>query len=84
VDCNELIKWEKGMKIVRTIVFFISLLITGTFFGCAPTSNEPIVPGRFIDNSNPRATLILGSEKLLNKVKIINPIFRTLGQLTQN
>ncbi|RMF95273.1 MAG: DUF1425 domain-containing protein [Candidatus Schekmanbacteria bacterium] len=71
------------MNSIKVVVLYVSLMFAVVLLGCTTTSNGPIDSGPFIDDSNPRATLILGSKKLLNKVKIMNPRFRVLGQLTQ-
>lgn len=52
--------------------------------GCAmPASNQRTVEQRVIDTSNPRAKLVVGSTKLVNKIAAIDPRFRKLGEMTQ-
>ncbi len=53
--------------------------------GCSsmPDSNQRTVPQSMIDTSNPRAKLIVGSKKLVNKIVLLDPRFRVLGQMTQ-
>ena len=45
----------------------------------APTATLPPI----VDISHPRAKLIIGSSELLGAVELRNPIFRSVGQLTQ-
>lgn len=72
------------MKIVKRLVFITSMLIVTAFVGgCATPTKEPIKPIRNVDTSHPRAKLVTGSNKLLGKVLILNPRFRTVGQLAQ-
>ena len=54
-------------------------------FGCAAHSPQGIQSTRTvdIDESHPRATLILGSTKLIRNVVIVSPKFRKVGQLTE-
>ena len=55
------------------------------FCGCSARSPQEIQSTRTvdIDDSHPRAKLVLGSTKLIRKVVIISPKFREVGQLTE-
>jgi uncharacterized protein YcfL len=75
-------KSHKYVAIISTAFVIISSI------GCSsihPTTH-PVSQAsqrQLVNNSNPRATLILGSEDLLGKVAISDPRFKKLGQLTQ-
>jgi len=67
-----------------TLVVLMAVLIC--FTGCTsvgPAAGQRTVPQPMIDTSHPRAKLITGSEKLVNKVAVIDPRFRQVGQLQQ-
>lgn len=53
--------------------------------GCATASSPELQGTRnvVVDESDPRATLVLGSKGLLGKVVIIEPKFRRTGSLTE-
>lgn len=53
--------------------------VLGSVIGCATATG-----GRqIVDTSDPRARLITGSRDLLNRVVMVNPRFRPVGNLTQ-
>jgi len=62
---------------------------TAVILGAAGCNTQPgrtssgLAPGPSIDQSHPGATLILGSEELLEEIEINSPRLRSLGQLTQ-
>lgn len=64
-------------------------LVVGSAFialgACNQTmTREPeLVQNRSIDQSHPRATLVLASEKLVGDVSLSNPVFQPAGQLTR-
>ena len=70
------------MKRLKYFAFIFVMLITLSI-GCVKRANQPIEDTRNVDMSHPRAKLITGSNKLLNKVVIRDPRFRTVGQLNQ-
>ena len=51
--------------------------------GLNPSSRQEVVRTKAVDDSNPRAKLIVGSKKLVGYVVLLNPKFRQLGQMTQ-
>jgi uncharacterized protein YcfL len=60
------------------------VIIFGIFsYGCQTNTASTPEPVHKIDNSDPRAKLVIGSERLLGNVDIVNPLFRSLGKLTQ-
>ena len=75
------------MKLLKLITLSGGLLIIAVSFGCAPTVGPAVtqrtVPQPMIDTSHPQAKLIIGSKKLLGKVAVIDPRFRTVGKLNQ-
>ena len=67
---------------------FASLMLL-TLAGCAP-SDEPITTGfardfsaEAIDESDPRAKLVLGQDVLRGRISLENPRFRKVGAFTQ-
>ena len=66
------------------IAFVVLSAMCAAASGCAmPASNQRTVEQRVVDTSNPRAKLIVGSTKLVNKIAAIDPRFRKLGEMTQ-
>ena len=51
--------------------------------GLNTSSRQEVVRTRAVDDSNPRAKLIVGSKDLVGYVVLLNPKFRQLGQMTQ-
>ncbi len=45
--------------------------------------NPGLVAGPSLDQSHPRAKLVLGSENLVGRIRLGSPKFRSVGQLTQ-
>jgi uncharacterized protein YcfL len=77
------------MKSLKYCAFItIALVIVFSSAGCSsihPTTHPASEASKrqLVNDSNPRATLILGSEDLLGKVAISDPRFKKVGQLTQ-
>lgn len=74
---------EEKMKALISILCLISLALLS---GCnqATARDEPgLVKDSTLDQSNPRATLVLGSKSLDGNVYLTNPKFRSVGTLTQ-
>ncbi|MDZ7758837.1 MAG: DUF1425 domain-containing protein [Desulfovermiculus sp.] len=70
----------------RPVFLLIILLFLGwCMSGCQPqvSSPNPVEPVSNVDTSHPRAKLVIGSKKILGKVKILNPRFRKVGKMTQ-
>ena len=67
------------------ILFVIIFLCLTMCAACSsmPDPNQRTVAQLTVDASNPRAKLVVGSKALVNKVAIIDPRFRVLGQMTQ-
>ena len=75
------------IQLMKLIALIAGLLIVAGAFGCAPAigpaATQRTVSQPMIDTSHPRAKLIIGSKKLLGKVAVIDPRFRSVGQLNQ-
>lgn len=74
------------MQNMRGLFSIIAVMVLSFYtMGCMQqvSSPNPIEPISNVDTSHPRAKLVIGSKKILGKVKILNPRFRKLGQMTQ-
>jgi len=61
-------------------------MLVGLMLGCTPQTvreESGLIQGPSLDQSHPRATLVLGSERLVGEIRISSPRFRGVGQLTQ-
>lgn len=62
---------------------FVPVMLMAFPVACMQRANQPVEKTRHVDKSHTRAKLITGSSKLLNRVVIRDPRFRTVGQLSQ-
>lgn len=69
--------------------YFSNLLVLFSFVailsGCSSkelAGDSKLVGNKFINTSYPRATLVTADEKLLNKIEIVNPVFKEVGLMT--
>ena len=72
------------MKVLYIPAIFILMM---TLVGCnTPTveENPGFIKSSTLDDSHPRARLVLGSKSLVGKVRMSNVRFRKVGQLTQS
>lgn len=62
----------------------VVLLLIG---GCTPPQgvrpSPPLIPAPGLDQSHPQATLVLGSEGLVGRIALLDPVVRRVGQLAQ-
>lgn len=76
------------MKKIKYLFTIAAVLVLIAFVGGCVTpghveTNKQVEPVSNIDTSHPRAKLVTGSNKILGRVVILNPRFRTLGKLSQ-
>ena len=64
-------------------ILFLPLLIW--LGGCSMhlTEDKRFVMTPVIDNSYPRATLVTASRDIVGKIKLLNPVFREMGKMTE-
>lgn len=70
---------------LRFALFATAAIATLLLSGCSTVSPPEIERTRAVDvdDSHPRAKLVIGSTKLINKVVIVSPKFRRVGALTE-
>ena len=68
--------------LVKTMRLVFGVTATLYLLGCAAPMPEPLLTN--VDESHPRAKLIVGSSELLGTVFLVNPRFREVGELTQS
>ncbi|GMR06138.1 MAG: hypothetical protein BMS9Abin25_0721 [Gammaproteobacteria bacterium] len=63
--------------------FLTTMLFGLSLYGCQNNLAYSSESAPVIENGSSRARLVIGSDNLTGKITIKNPIFRSLGQLTQ-
>jgi uncharacterized protein YcfL len=71
------------MKVFITAICLISTVLLSGCNQVTVREESGLVQGSTIDQSDQRATLILGSEALVGNVRLVSPKFRSIGELTQ-
>jgi len=69
---------KKVLQVLPLAILFLAS-------GCSTqlTADKRFVVTPVIDNSHPRATLVTASEGLVGNIKLLNPIFKEVGRMTQ-
>ena len=73
-------------KYIAIISIFLAVITSLTSCSSKKPATHPVSEAsikQLVNNTHPRATLILGSEDLLGKVAISDPKFKKIGTLTQ-
>jgi uncharacterized protein YcfL len=73
------------LRITQVFLVLFSIAFLVGMGGCQPQVSSPntVEPISNVDTSHPRAKLVIGSKKILGRVKILNPRFRKVGKMTQ-
>lgn len=70
----------------RLLLMVSGLLSCAALTGCNQLNARPgadLAQVRGVDQSNPRATLVLASQELIDDVRLGSPRFQSVGQLTR-
>ena len=70
---------------LKSVAVYIVVILSSSCSSIHPTTHNvsPAAMNRLVNQTNPRATLIIGSEDMLGKIVISDPRFKSLGTLTQ-